>query len=133
MKTSFSRKIMVIFFICSAMIIFLSSIVCYLGTVRLLQNQYIDSTGQLLAEVNQSIERYYSQLNEITLSFYNSSTFIDNLRLHRDDYISQAENEQTIKNVLYSDDSILYIYFYDPYSTNLYSFSRENMSYTKFP
>ena len=109
MKTSFSRKIMVIFFICSAMIIFLSSIVCYLGTVRLLQNQYIDSTGQLLAEVNQSIERYYSQLNEITLSFYNSSTFIDNLRLHRDDYISQAENEQTIKNVLYSDDSILYI------------------------
>ena len=125
MKTSFSRKIMVI--------IFLSSIVCYLGTVRLLQNQYIDSTGQLLAEVNQSIERYYSQLNEITLSFYNSSTFIDNLRLHRDDYISQAENEQTIKNVLYSDDSILYIYFYDPYSTNLYSFSRENMSYTKFP
>lgn len=133
MKTSFSRKIMVIFFICSVMIIFLSSIVCYLGTVRLLQNQYIDSTGQLLAEVNQSIERYYSQLNEITLSFYNSSTFIDNLRLHRDDYISQAENEQTIKNVLYSDDSILYIYFYDPYSTNLYSFSRENMSYTKFP
>lgn len=133
MKTSFSRKIMVIFFICSAMIIFLSSIVCYLGTVRLLQNQYIDSTGQLLAEVNQSIERYYSQLNEITLSFYNSSTFIDNLRLHRDDYISQAENEQTIKNVLYSDDSILYIYFYDPCSTNLYSFSRENMSYTKFP
>lgn len=133
MKTSFSRKIMVIFFVCSAMIIFLSSIVCYLGTVRLLQNQYIDSTGQLLAEVNQSIERYYSQLNEITLSFYNSSTFIDNLRLHRDDYISQAENEQTIKNVLYSDDSILYIYFYDPYSTNLYSFSRENMSYTKFP
>lgn len=133
MKTSFSRKIMVIFFICSAMIIFLSSIVCYLGTVRLLQNQYIDSTGQLLAEVNQSIERYYSQLNEITLSFYNSSTFIDNLRLHRDDYLSQAENEQTIKNVLYSDDSILYIYFYDPYSTNLYSFSRENMSYTKFP
>lgn len=133
MKTSFSRKIMVIFFICSAMIIFLSSIVCYLGTVRLLQNQYIESTGQLLAEVNQSIERYYSQLNEVTLSFYSSNSFINNLRLRRDDYISQAENEQTIKNVLYSDDSILYIYFYDPYSTNLYSFSRENMSYAKFP
>lgn len=133
MKTSFSRKIMAFFLICAAMIIFLSSIVYYLSTVHLLQSQYIRSTGQLLAEISQSIERYYNQLNDVTLSFYSSSSFIDNLRLHRDDYISQAENEQTIKNVLYSDDSILYIYFYDPYSTNLYSYSRENMSYTKFP
>lgn len=133
LSASFSRKIMAVFLICSAIIIFLSSIIYYFGTVHLLQQQYIDSTGQLLAEVNQSIERYYNQLNDVTLSFYSKTSFIDNLRLHRDDYISQAENEQTIKNVLYSDDSILYIYFYDPYTGNLYSYSRENMSYTKFP
>lgn len=131
--TSFSRKIMAVLFICSAIIIFLSSIIYYLGTVHLLQRQYIHSTEQLLTEVNQSVERYYNQLNETTLSFYSNSSFIDNLRFHRDDYISQAENEQAIKNILYSDDSILYIYFYDPYTCNLYSYSRENMSYTNFP
>lgn len=129
---SFSRKIMAVLLICSTIIIFLSSIIYYFGTVHLLQRQYIDSTGQLLAEVNQSIERYYQQLNDVTLSLYRKTSFIDNLRLHRDDYISQSENEQTIKNILYSDDSILYIYFYDPYTGNLYSYSRENMSYMKF-
>lgn len=131
--TSFSRKIMAVLLIGSTITIFLSSIVYYFSAVHVLQRQYINSTSQLLAEVNQSIQRYYSQLNDVTLSFYSNSSFIDNLRLHRDDYISQAENEQTIKKILYADDSILYIYFYDPYSTNLYSYSRENMSYTKFP
>ncbi len=133
LSASFSRKIMAVFLICSAIIIFLSSIIYYLGAIHLLQKQYIDSTGQLLAEVNQSIERYYNQLNDVTLSLYIKTSFIDNLRLHRDDYISQSENEQTIKNILYSDDSILYIYFYDPYTSNLYSYSRENMSYMEFP
>ena len=133
LSASFSRKIMAVFLICSAIIIFLSSIIYYLGAIHLLQKQYIDSTGQLLAEVNQSIELYYNQLNDVTLSLYIKTSFIDNLRLHRDDYISQSENEQTIKNILYSDDSILYIYFYDPYTSNLYSYSRENMSYMEFP
>lgn len=132
LSASFSRKIMAVLLICSTIIIFLSSIIYYFGTVHLLQKQYIDSTGQLLAEVNQSIERYYQQLNDVTLSLYRKTSFIDNLRLHRDDYISQSENEQAIKNILYSDDSILYIYFYDPYTGNLYSYSRENMSYMKF-
>lgn len=133
LSASFSRKIMAVFLICSVLIIFLSSIIYYLGTVHLLQRQYIDSTRQLLAEVNQSIKRYYDQLNDVTLSLYSKTSFIDNLRLHRSDYISQSENEQVIKNILYSDDSILYIYFYDPYTSNLYSYSRENMSYMKFP
>lgn len=133
LSASFSRKLMAIFLICSAVIIFLSGILYYFGTVHLLQKQYINSTGQLLAEVNQSVGRYYRQLNELTLSLYGNNSFIDNLRLHRDDYLSQSENEQTIKNILYSDDSILYIYFYDPYTENLYSYSRENMSYAKFP
>lgn len=130
---SFSRKIMAVFLLCSAIIIFLSSIIYYFGTIHLLQRQYIDSTEQLLAEMNKTIGRYYSQLNNVTLSFYSNSSFIDNIRLHKNDYISQKENEQVIKDVLYSDDSILYIYFYDPYTSNLYSYSRENMSYTKFP
>lgn len=133
LDTSFSRKIMFILLFCSTMIIFLSSFIYYFSMVHILKMQYIDSTKQLLEEVSQSIDRYYTQLNQVTLSFYNNNSFIDNLRFHRDDYLSQAENERVIKNVLYSDDSILYIYFYNPYTNILYSFSHENMSYTKFP
>lgn len=130
---SFSRKIMAALLVCSTAVILLSSTVYYLGTARLLQKQYIQSNEQLLAEVNQSVSRYFNQLNETTLSLYNSDTFIQNLRFHRDDYVSQAENERTIKNILYADKSILYIYFYDPYTGILYSYSRENMSHTSFP
>ena len=129
---SFSRKIMAALLICSTAVILLSSTVYYLGTARLLQKQYTQSNEQLLAEVNQSVSRYFNQLNETTLSLYKSDTFIQNLRFHRDDYVSQAENERTIKNILYADDSILYIYFYDPYTGILYSYSRENMSHTRF-
>lgn len=124
---------MALLLVCSAVTIILSSMVYYFSSVHILQNQYISSNSQLLAEVNQSVQRYYKQLNDVTLSLYSNSSFIEHLRLHQNDYISQAENEQTIKNILYADDTILYIYFYDPYTCNLYSYSRENMSYTKYP
>lgn len=124
---------MALLLVCSAVTIILSGMVYYFSSVHILQNQYISSNSQLLAEVNQSVQRYYKQLNDVTLSLYSNSSFIEHLRLHQNDYISQAENEQTIKNILYADDTILYIYFYDPYTCNLYSYSRENMSYTKYP
>lgn len=132
-SNSYSRKIMALLLVCSAATILLSGMVYYFSSVHILQNQYISSNTQLLAEVNQSVQRYYKQLNDVTLSLYSNSSFIEHLRLHQNDYISQAENEQTIKNILYADDTILYIYFYDPYTCNLYSYSRENMSYTKYP
>lgn len=132
-STSYSRKIMALLLVCSAAAISLSGIVYYLSAIHILQNQYIASNNQLLAEVNQSVQRYYNQLNNVTLSLYSNSEFIENLRWHRDDYISQAANEQVIKSILYADDAILYIYFYDPHTCNLYSYSRENMSYTRYP
>ncbi len=132
-SNSYSRKIMALLLVCSAVTIILSGMVYYFSSVHILQDQYISSNTQLLAEVNQSVQRYYKQLNDVTLSLYSNSSFIEHLRLHQNDYISQAENEQTIKNILYADDTILYIYFYDPYTCNLYSYSRENMSYAKYP
>ncbi len=130
---SFSRKIMLTLLVCMASITAFSSLTYYYSTVRLLQNEYISSNEQLLKEVNQSIRRYYTQLDDTTRSLYNDNTFIDNLRTHQDDYVSIAYNEQAIKNILHADNAILYIYFYDPYTKNLYSFSRENTSYTPYP
>lgn len=130
---SFSRKIMLTLLVCMASITAFSSLTYYYSTVRLLQNEYISSNEQLLKEVNQSIRRYYTQLDDTTRSLYNDNTFIDNLRTHQDDYVSIAYNEQAIKNILHADNAILYIYFYDPYTKNLYSFSRENTSYAPYP
>lgn len=119
--------------VCMASITAFSSLTYYYSTVRLLQNEYICSNEQLLKEVNQSIRRYYTQLDDTTRSLYNDNTFIDNLRTHQDDYVSIAYNEQAVKNILHADNAILYIYFYDPYTKNLYSFSRENTSYAPYP
>lgn len=130
---SYSHKIMLTMLLCMSFIILFSSSIYYYSTTRLLQNEYIRSNKQLLNEVNQSINRYYTQLDETTRSLYSDNTFIDNLRMHRNDYISVAYNESAIKNILHSDDAIQYIYFYDPYTKNLYSFSKENVSYAPYP
>lgn len=130
---SYSHKIMLTMLLCMSFIILFSSGIYYYSTSRLLQNEYILSNKQLLNEVNQSINRYYTQLDETTRSLYSDNTFIDNLRMHRNDYISVAYNESAIKNVLHSDNAIQYIYFYDPYTKHLYSFSRENVSYAPYP
>lgn len=130
---SFSRKIMLTLLVCMASITAFSSLTYYYSTIRLLQNEYIRSNEQLLKEVNQSVCRYYTQLDDATRSLYSDNTFIDNLRTHQDDYVSIAYNEQAVKNILHADDAILYIYFYDPYTKNLYSFSRENTSYAPYP
>lgn len=130
---SFSRKIMSVLLICISFIIIFLSLAYYCSTIRLLQDEYIDSNEQLLAEINQSIGRYYEQLNETTQSLYNDSSFIDNLRFHAEDYTTADYNERVIKNILYSDDAIQYIYFYDPYTQNLYSYARGNMSYAPYP
>ena len=133
LSESFSRKIMAILLVCSIITIVLTSIAYYFSAIHILQNQYISSANQLLAEVNQSVQRYFNQLNDVTLSLYRNDTLMENLRLHQEDYIAQDENEQAIKKILYADDAILYIYFYDPYTSTLYSFSRENMSHTQYP
>lgn len=130
---SFSHKIMLTLLLCMSFIIVFSSITYYYSTVHLLQKEYIRSNTQLLNEVNHSVSRYYTQLDDTTRSLYSDNTFIDNLRTHQDDYISIAYNEQAIKNILHSDNAIQYIYFYDPYTKNLYSFSRENASYAPYP
>ncbi len=130
---SFARRIMLILLVCMASITAFSSIIYYNSTVRLLRNEYIRSNEQLLKEVNQSVCRYYTQLDDTTRSLYDDNTFIDNLRTHQDDYVSVAYNEQAIKNILHRDNAIRYIYFYDPYTKYLYSFSRENASFALYP
>lgn len=130
---SFSRKIMSALLICMSLIILVSSVVYYYSTVDLLKNEYIIANGDLLEEVNQSVQRYYEQLDEVTLSLYSDNDFIDNLRYRNDDYVSLDYNEQTIKNILYADDNIQYIYFYTPYNQTLFSFPRQNVSHSYFP
>lgn len=130
---SFSRKIMSILLISMSLVTGFVSIVYYHSTIDILQKEYIKSNKQLLAEVSQTVNRYYDQLDSITQSLYRNTAFIDNLRRHQEDYSALSYNEHTIKSILYSDDAIQYIYFYEPYSKNLYSYSRENMSYISFP
>ena len=119
--------------ICMFLIILISSSIYYYSSVELLQKEYIRSNSDLLYEVNQSVERYFQQLDEVTQSLYSDNTFIDNLRQHKDDYVSYDYLEQTVKNILYSDDSIQYIYFYLPDNQTLFSFSRQNASHSRFP
>lgn len=130
---SFSHKLMLLLLVCMYLVTGFSSAVYYYTTSKLLQEQYVNSNEMLLTEVNQSVSRYYKGLDEVTLSLYKDDSFIENLRLHRNDYLSVTYNEQQIKNILSSDRSIQYIYFYDPYEQNLYSYSRENVSCASFP
>lgn len=131
--SSFSRKIMSVLLACISLIIFVSSTVYYYSSTRLLKNEYISANSQLLEEINHSIQRYFEQLNDVSRSVYSDDTFINNLRDHNDDYLSLNYNEKVIKNILYADDDIQYIYFYTPYNKTLYSFPRQNVSHSYFP
>ncbi len=130
---SFSRRIMSALLICTSLIILASGITYYYSTVHLLKEEYINATSDLLKEVNLSVERYMKQLDDVTQSLYSDNTFIDNLTNQKDDYLSLDYNEQAIKNILYSDDAIQYIYFYTPYNQTLYSFPRQNASHCVYP
>lgn len=119
--------------ICMSLIILVSSTVYYYSSVHLLKKEYINANSDLLKEVNQSVQRYFEQLDNTTQSLYSDNTFINNLYEHNEDYLSLDYNEQAIKNILYSDDSIQYIYFYTPYNKTLFSFPRQNASHTYYP
>jgi hypothetical protein len=99
----------------------------------MLKKEYISANRELLQEVNQGVQRYFEQLNDVTRSLYSDDTFINNLRERKDDYLSLDYNEKVIKNILYADDNIQYIYFYTPYNETLYSFPRQNVSHSVFP
>lgn len=131
--SSFSRKIMSILLICMSLVILVSSTVYYYNSTRLLKKEYISANRELLQEVNQGVQRYFEQLNDVTRSLYSDDTFINNLRERKNDYLSLAYNEKVIKNILYADDNIQYIYFYTPYNETLYSFPRQNVSHSVFP
>lgn len=130
---TFSRKIMSILLVSMSLAIGFASVIYYWSTVDILKKEYINSNSLLLQEVNQTIQRYFNQLNDVTLSLYNDSFFIDNLRMHDDSHSAMAYNERKIKSILYSNDSIEYIYFYTPDNRKLYSYSHENMSYSSYP
>ena len=132
-RSSFSRKIMSAFLICTTLIIVISSIVYYYSSVNLIKDEYIRANSELSKEVNQSVQRYIEQVDAVTQSLYSDSTFIENLTYHKDDYVSLAYNEKAIKDILYSDDAIQYIYFYTPYNETLYSFPRQNVSHCIYP
>lgn len=131
--SSFPRKIMAALLLCMTLIIFVSGAIYYYSSVELLKKEYIKANNGLLEEVSQSVNRYVTQLDEVTRSLYSDTAFIENLRDRSDDYIDLAYNEQVIKNIMYADDNIQYIYFYTPYNKNLYSFPRQNVSHWYFP
>lgn len=131
--SSFSRRIMSALLICTTLIIVISSIVYYYSSVNLIKNEYIDANSELSKEVSQSVQRYIEQIDSVTQSLYSDNTFIENLIYHKDDYVSLAYNEKAIKDILYADDAIQYIYFYTPYNETLYSFPRQNVSHCSYP
>ena len=123
-KKSFSLKLMAILLACMSVVIIFTSIIYYQSSSRLIQREYVRSTQQLLKEVSQNLERYYTQLDNVTRSLYNDDDFIDNLRFKRNDYASVLYNESIVKSLLYADDAIEYIRLYTPFDQQLYTFSR---------
>ena len=59
----------------------------------MLKKEYISANRELLQEVNQGVQRYFEQLNDVTRSLYSDDTFINNLRERKDDYLSLDYNE----------------------------------------
>ena len=100
-KKSFSLKLMAILLACMSVVIIFTSIIYYQSSSRLIQREYVRSTQQLLKEVSQNLERYYTQLDNVTRSLYNDDDFIDNLRFKRNDYASVLYNESIVKSLLF--------------------------------
>lgn len=110
-------------------IVVLLSLLSYLQTTNINESNYIDSSQKILKLVNQNIERYIDQINELSLSPRKDAQFMD--ALLSDEYLNRFYIQNQLKNLFYSRDDIEEMSIYTPLNHQIYRISRSSINLTQ--
>jgi len=125
------NKLIFTFSMIVVLIVILLTYLSYRQTVLMNQQNYIVNNQKLMKLVNQNLDRYVGQIDDLTLSPRNDTKFMDSLL--SGDYLDQIYIQNQIKNMFYSRDDIEKISVYTPITKQGYTISRKTVSLTQRP
>ena len=107
--------------------------ISYRNSIDSIIQEYINSNIKIATEINKSVDMYFSQLDNLTLSLYSDNDFMLDLYAENDYFRANPRNVRLLsKNFILRDD-IEYIYFYTFYDNLLYSISRDSHFVSAYP
>ncbi|WP_426446177.1 cache domain-containing sensor histidine kinase [Paenibacillus sp. S-38] len=116
------NKLVLSFSLIAAFIVILLSYTSYRQSVDTGREHYIASNMKLLRLVNQNLDSYLAQIDELSLSPHRDSRFMD--ELHSDAYLSRFYIQNQVKNWFYSRDDMEELTVYTPGTEQEYTISR---------
>jgi two-component system sensor histidine kinase YesM len=116
------NKLVFAFSLIVAVIVILLSYLSYRQTVAINEQNFIASNQKLLKLVNQNLDSYMAQIDELSLSPHKDSQFME--ALYSDEYLGQFYIQNQMKNWFYSRDDIEQLTIYTPRDSQKYTISR---------
>jgi two-component system sensor histidine kinase YesM len=116
----------------SFIVVFIVILLSYLSfrqTTNINAANFIDSSQKILKLVNQNLDSYVDQIDELSLSPRKDAQFMD--ALLSNEYLGQFYIQNQIKNLFYSRDDIEEISIYTPLDHQLYRISRSTVNLTQ--
>ncbi|OXM87721.1 cache domain-containing sensor histidine kinase [Paenibacillus rigui] len=111
------------------LIVILLTYLSYRQTVLINGQNYLVNNQKLIKLVNQNLDRYIGQIDDLSLSPRNDTEFMDSLL--SGDYLDQVYIQNQIKNMFYSRDDIEKISVYTPLTKQGYTISRKTVNLTQ--
>ncbi|RKL68355.1 histidine kinase [Salipaludibacillus neizhouensis] len=128
-KKSIRNKLIILLLVITIIPFGTSIIVTYLYTKESLKDQSIQENVNLLYQGKINVENYLRELNNFTLSFYSNADIMNYLRksnVSASDYTSIGIVDNTLRTLLYSDESINKVYMSLVRDQKLVSVSRRS-------
>lgn len=120
------NKLIFAFSFIVVLIVILLTYSSYRQTVLINERNYIVNNEKILKLVNQNLDSYVSQIDELSLSPRKDAQFMD--ALLSSEYLAQFYIQNQIKNMFYSREDIEEISVYTPRNRQGYTISRATMS-----
>jgi sensor histidine kinase YesM len=100
---------------------------------RILVEDRASSERSIVFLGSKSLEDYVDRLDTLLLSPYLTSDFMVNLGQRSLDYYGTMQNESVLKSLLFFQQDLEYLYFFNPRNGTLYSLSKQTSTYSAFP
>ncbi|CAN7660771.1 sensor histidine kinase [Paenibacillus sp. LjRoot153] len=122
-------KLIIVFSLIVVLIVILLSYLSYRQSSLMNEENFIDSNQKIMGLVNQNLDNYISKIDEFTLSPRKDAVFMD--AVISNEYLSQFNIQNQIKNMFYSREDIEEMTIYTPINHTQYRLSRSTVNLTQ--
>jgi two-component system sensor histidine kinase YesM len=123
------NKLIFTFSLIVVLIVILLTYLSFWQTANINEANFIESNQKILKLVNQNLDNYVDQIDELSLSPRKDTQFMD--ALLSNEYLGQIYIQNQIKNLFYSREDIAEISIYTPLDNQIYKISRSTVNLTQ--